>query len=208
MIPLVVGVAGGSGSGKSTVVRRLVRRLGSERVSLVSVDWYYRDGGHLSPDDRAHRNYDHPDSIDDELLIQHVSHLKGGSPIEAPQYDFRTHLRETATRRVNPRQCVIVDGILALAVPELRPLLDLKLFVDTDADLRLIRRLARDVRDRGRTVESVLRQWEATVRPMYLEFVEPSRRYADLIIPEGGHNQCALDVIVARLLLDPSSAAK
>jgi uridine kinase len=199
MACLVVGVAGGTGSGKTTVVQRLLQALGPERVALLEQDGYYRDRSDLSPVERAALNYDHPDAIDEPLLAQHVAELKLGKPVEAPRYDFVHHLRAAETVRVEPRPCLVVEGILVLASEPVREQLDLRLFVDTDADLRFIRRLRRDVRERGRTMESVMAQWEATVQPMHLRFVEPSKRHAHLIIPEGGENMAALDVLLAHL---------
>lgn len=198
-MPLIVGVAGGSGSGKTTVARNLIAALDPHRVTLLEQDAYYRDRRDLSPEERAGQNFDHPSSIDEELLLKHLRELKAGRAIEKPVYDFVHHLRRPETQTVPPQPCVVVEGILILTNPEIRALFDLRLFVDTDADLRLIRRLRRDTVERGRTVESVIAQWEATVRPMHLQFVEPSRRYADLILPEGGENAAALDVILARL---------
>lgn len=199
MTPFVVGIAGGSGSGKSTVVRRILETLGEARVALVEQDAYYRDGRHLPFEERINRNYDHPDAIDEPLLAEHVRALRAGLAVEMPRYDFVNHLRRMATLRVEPRPCIVVEGILVLASEALRNLFDLCLFVETDADLRLIRRLQRDVAERGRTPESVIAQWEATVRPMHLQFAEPSKRHAHLIVPEGGLNTPALDVILAHL---------
>jgi uridine kinase len=199
MTPFVVGVAGGSGSGKTTVVRRILETLGPAQVALVEQDAYYRDGSHLPFAERLGRNYDHPDSIDEALLGEHVRALRAGRPVEIPCYDFVHHVRLPETRRVPPRPCVVVEGILVLASEPLRELLDLRIFVETDADVRLIRRLQRDVAERGRSPESVLAQWEATVRPMHLQFAEPSKRHAHLILPEGGLNAPALEVILAYL---------
>ncbi|MGV3724953.1 MAG: uridine kinase [Actinomycetota bacterium] len=199
MKPLVVGVAGGTGSGKTTVVRRIVETLGAGQVSLIEQDAYYRDGSHLPFPARAARNYDHPDAIDEPLLAQHVAALKAGGAVEVPCYDFVEHVRRPETRRIEARPCVVVEGILVLASEGVRDLLDLRLFVDTDADLRFIRRLERDTRERGRTPESVVEQWQATVRPMHLLFVEPSKRHAHLVIPEGGLNEPALEVITTHL---------
>lgn len=198
-LPLVVGVAGGSGSGKSTVVRRILSVLGPERVALVPQDSYYRDAAGIPPAERAARNYDHPDSIDEALLVSHLHALRAGQAIQMPRYDFVRHERLPETVPVEPRPCVVVDGILILASDAVREMLALKLFVETDADIRFIRRLRRDIQERGRTVECVTRQWEQFVRPMHLQFVEPSKRHADLIIPEGGMNEMALDVILAHL---------
>jgi len=199
MTPFVVGIAGGSGSGKSTVVRRILETLGEARVALVEQDAYYRDGCHLPFEERIARNYDHPDAIDEPLLAEHIRALRAGLAVEMPRYDFVHHLRRLETLRVEPRPCIVVEGILVLASEALRDLFDLRLFVETDADLRLIRRLHRDVAERGRTPESVIAQWEATVRPMHLQFAEPSKRHAHLIFPEGGLNTAALEVILAHL---------
>lgn len=199
MKPFVVGIAGGSGSGKTTVVRRILETLGEGCVALVEQDAYYRDGSHLPFEERLTRNYDHPDSIDEPLLVEHVRVLKAGQPVEAPGYDFVQHVRRPETRRIEPRPCLVVEGILVLASEPLRDLFDLRLFVETDADLRFIRRLQRDVTERGRTPESVIAQWEATVRPMHLQFAEPSKRHAHLILPEGGLNTPALAVLLAHL---------
>jgi uridine kinase len=198
-IPLIVGVAGGSGSGKTTVVQRLLAELGTDRVALLEQDAYYRDRSDLIPAERAGLNYDHPEAIDEGLLAAHVRRLRAGEPVEAPQYDFVAQLRRSETRRIESRSCVVVEGILVLASAELRDLLDLRLYVDTDADLRFIRRLRRDIAERGRTPESVMSQWEATVGPMHAQFVEPSKRHAHLIIPEGGLNAPALEVILGHL---------
>jgi uridine kinase len=198
-MPLIVGVAGGTGSGKTTVVRSLIRALGPEQVALLEQDAYYRDTSHLAPEQRARLNYDHPDAIDEPLLAEHIRALKAGQAVEVPRYDFVEHRRLEETRRVEPRRCVVVEGILVLATESIRSALDLRLYVQTDADIRFIRRLSRDIEQRGRTVRSVIEQWEATVRPMHLQFVEPSMRHADLIIPEGGFNTVALDVILAHL---------
>lgn len=196
---LAVGVAGGSGSGKTTVVQRLLGTLGEDRVALLEQDAYYRDRSDLSSAGRAALNYDHPDAIDEALLEAHVRELKAGRPADVPRYDFVHHTRRPETIRVEPRPCLVVEGILVLASEKVNDLLDLRLYVDTDPDIRFIRRLRRDVQERGRTVESVIDQWETTVRPMHLTFVEPSKRRADLVIPEGGENMAALDVILTHL---------
>jgi uridine kinase len=197
--PIVVGVAGGSGSGKSTVVAQLVEALGTEQVAVVAQDHYYRDRADLAPEARRRINYDHPDAIDEPLLVAHVRALASGQAIERPTYDFVRHLREPRTVQVDPRPCVVVEGILVLDSASLRGLMDLKLFVDTDPDVRFIRRLLRDLEERGRTLPEVVAQYLESVRPMHLQFVEPSKRYADLILPEGGLNPVAIDVILARL---------
>lgn len=196
--PLVVGVAGGSGSGKTTVVRRLIAALGGARsVSVLHHDSYYRDASHLPPDDRAEINYDHPDALETELLIAHLEALLDGHPVEVPVYDFANHVRTDTTEHVDPRPVIILDGILILWDSRLRDLMDVKLFVDADADVRLGRRLRRDMDERGRSPDSVLAQYMETVRPMHLEFVEPSKRYADVIIPRGGQNRVGVEMVVA-----------
>ena len=197
--PLAIGVAGGTGSGKTTVANAIRNRVGEDRIAILSHDWYYRDWIDLPKDVLDHKNFDHPDSLETDLLVRHLKALKGGATVEVPVYDFKTHRRSEETRRIPPRKVVLVDGILIYAEPELRKLFDVKIFVDTDADVRLIRRIRRDIAERGRTLDSVVEQYESTVRPMHLEFVEPSKRYADLIIPEGGENAVALEFLFARL---------
>jgi len=197
--PLVVGVAGGSGSGKTTVVKRLLEGLEPTSASLLHHDSYYRDSPELTLEQRAAINYDHPDSLETPLMAEHLRMLLAGHAVEVPQYDFTVHRRMAETRRVEPRPLIIVDGILVLAEPELRELMDIRVFVDTDSDIRFIRRLGRDTKKRGRTVESVIRQYQQTVRPMHLEFVAPSRRHAHIIVPEGGKNEVAISMLVARL---------
>jgi uridine kinase len=197
--PFLIGIAGGTGSGKTTVANAIARRVGEERIAILSHDAYYRDLVDLPKDILERQNFDHPDSLESELLARHLKALKRGMVVETPIYDFKVHRRAAETRRVEPRKVVLVDGILIYAEPELRKLFDVKIYVDTDADIRLIRRLKRDIAERGRTVESVVTQYESTVRPMHLEFVEPSKRYADLIVPEGGENMVALDFLFARL---------
>jgi uridine kinase len=198
-VPLVIGIAGGSGSGKTTVAQEILQRVGPDRIAYIQHDSYYKDLTGLPPAQRVEVNFDHPNSLETELLIEHIEKLKNGQAIEVPIYDFSTHSRTDKIFRVNPRGVIIVEGILIFVDAALRPMFDVKLFVDTDADIRLIRRLERDITERGRTVESVLKQYQSTVRPMHLEFVEPSKRYADIIIPEGGHNMAALDMVVARI---------
>ena len=196
MKPFVIGVAGGSGSGKTTVVRRIVDSLGDDQVSLLEHDKYYRDRGDLRLEERAGLNYDHPDSLDTDLLVQHVEDLRDGKPVEVPVYDFARFARESGTTTVPPRRAIIVEGILIFTDAELRRLMDVKVFVDADDDTRFIRRLQRDISERGRTVTSVIDQYLGTVKPMHLEFVEPSKRYADIIIPLGGHNTVAIDMLL------------
>jgi uridine kinase len=197
--PVIIGIAGGTGSGKTTVAQAIYDRVGSGRIEWISHDSYYRNFEGLSPEERHKINFDHPDSLETELLIRHLDVLAKGSSVEVPLYDFAAHTRRTDTQRVEPRRVVIVEGILVLAEPELRKRIDIKLFVDTPADIRFMRRLIRDIQTRGRTLDSVVHQYMTTVRPMHEEFVEPSKRYADLIIPEGGENQVALDAIISRV---------
>lgn len=195
----MIGVAGGSGSGKTTVVRRIVDSLGSEHVTLLDHDRYYRDRNDLRLEERAALNYDHPDSLETDLLVQHVRALKAGTAVEAPRYDFTRHARLTEKDTLEPRRALIVEGILIFTDAALRDLMDIKVFVDTDSDTRFIRRLQRDVAERGRTMESVIDQYQSTVKPMHREFVEPSKRYADVIIPLGGHNTVAVDLLLTML---------
>jgi uridine kinase len=197
--PLVIGIAGGSGSGKTTVAQEILQRVGPERIAFIQHDSYYKDLTGLPPIQRAEVNFDHPNSLETGLLICHIEQLKAGKSIEVPIYDFSTHSRTDRSFTVNPRGVIIVEGILIFADAALRTLFDVKIFVDTDADIRLIRRLQRDISERGRTAQSVIKQYQSTVRPMHLEFVEPSKRYADVIIPEGGFNTAALDMVVARI---------
>ncbi len=196
---VVIGVAGGSGSGKTTLVDSILRELKGASIVRLEQDSYYRARPELSLEERAQINYDHPDSLDNLLLRQHIELLLDSHPIEKPVYNFALHERTARTEQVSPASIVLVDGILVLENAELRALMDLKLFVDTDADVRFVRRLLRDLHERGRTLESVVTQYMATVRPMHLQFVEPSKRYADVIIPEGGLNEAAIGMIVARL---------
>jgi uridine kinase len=194
--PLVIGVAGGSGSGKTTVVRHIIESLGDKAVSLLEHDRYYRDRSELRLEERATLNYDHPDSLETDLLVQHVLALRDGRSVQVPDYDFARYAREETTRTVPPRRAIIVEGILIFTDAELRRLMDVKVFVDTDDDTRFIRRLQRDIAERGRTVQSVIDHYLATVKPMHLEFVEPSKRYADIIVPQGGHNAVAIDMLL------------
>jgi uridine kinase len=196
---LVIGIAGGSGSGKTTVAQVILQRVGPDRISFLQHDAYYKDLNGLPPVQRAEVNFDHPNSLESELLIQHIKQLKDGQPVEVPIYDFSTHSRTERTYTVQARSVILVEGILLFAEPALRELFEVKIFVDTDSDLRFIRRLQRDISERGRTTDTVIHQYMTTVRPMHLEFVEPSKRYADVIIPEGGFNAAALDMVVARI---------
>jgi uridine kinase len=193
---LVVGVAGGSGSGKTTVVRRIMETLGETGVVVLEHDRYYRDHPELRLEERAALNYDHPNSLDTDLLVSHLRELRAGQTVDVPVYDFALHARKAETTPIKPGPAIIVEGILIFTDKMLRSLMDVKVFVDTDGDTRFIRRLQRDVAERGRTVDSVIDQYVNTVKPMHLEFVEPSKRYADVIIPEGGHNQVAVDMLL------------
>jgi len=199
MTTLVIGVAGGTGSGKTTVAREIVRRVGTEQIVSVHQDRYYRDLSHLDEAQRNRHNFDHPNAIEETLLVEHLELLSSGEPAPLPVYDFAHHVRTTQVEICEARPVILLEGILILAVAAVRTLLDIKLFVDTDPDIRFIRRLDRDLAERGRTVQSVIDQWLETVRPMHLEFVEPSKRYADLIIPEGGFNTVALDLVISRI---------
>lgn len=193
---LVIGVAGGSGSGKTTVVRRIVENIGDSQVIVLEHDRYYRDRNDLRFEERAALNYDHPDSLETDLLVQHVEALRDGRAVDVPMYDFARYARKPATEPVAPRRAIIVEGILIYTDAALRRLMDVKVFVDTDDDTRFIRRLQRDISERGRTVQSVIDQYLSTVKPMHLEFVEPSKRYADIILPQGGHNAVAIDMLM------------
>ncbi|MEQ9649732.1 MAG: uridine kinase [Sandaracinaceae bacterium] len=195
----VVGVAGGTGSGKTTVAETIVASLAPENVAIIQHAHYYRDRPDLSYEDRCELNFDHPESLETDLLVAHLERLKKGETVDTPVYDFKTHRRAEETRRIEPREVIVVEGILVFVERRLRQQLDLKLFVDTPSDIRVFRRIRRDIEKRGRTFESVREQYYATVRPMHLQFVEPSKSYADLIIPEGGRNKVALDLILAKL---------
>ena len=197
--PLVIGIAGGTGSGKTTVANAIFKQVGENIVSYLPHDAYYKDLSNLPPAQRVAINFDHPHSLDTDLMKKHIEQLKAGQRVELPVYDFTTHSRTNQTKKILPNPVLLVEGILIFVDPELRDLFDVKLFVDTDADIRLIRRIQRDIAERGRTLDSVLQQYQATVRPMHLEFVEPSKRYADVIIPEGGYNVVALEMVIARI---------
>ena len=197
--PLVIGIAGGTGSGKTTVAHAILERVGAGRIAFLPHDAYYRDLSNLPVARRAEINFDHPDSLESELLIEHVQQLKAGKSIEMPVYNFKTHSRTSQTITILPQSVILVEGILIFYEKKLCDLFDVKIFVDTDPDIRFIRRLQRDISERGRTTASVISQYLQTVRPMHMEFVEPSKRYADVIIPEGGFNMVALDMVVARV---------
>lgn len=199
MKPLVIGVAGGSGSGKSTVARNVAAALGDASVAFLDMDAYYSDHSHLPLDERRKVNWDHPNAFDWDLLVDQLTRLANGDAIEKPVYDFVTHARSDQTLRIPPSDVVVIDGILLFVDARVRDLCDVKVFVDADADIRLIRRIRRDMAKRGRPLPEILEQYLATVQPMHLEFVEPSKRYADVIVPRGGHNPVAIEMIVAKI---------
>ncbi len=196
---LIIGICGGTGSGKTTITDRLIQAFSESGVLVLQQDHYYKDLPHLPLAERAKQNFDHPDSMDTPFLVEHVRRLRQGEPIERPVYDFIEYRRLQQTVRLEPRPAIIIEGILIFETRALRELMDIKIFVDTDADLRFIRRLIRDIRERGRTMESVIEQYQTTVRPMHLEFVEPSKRYADVIIPEGRYNEVGIDLVVQKI---------
>jgi uridine kinase len=198
--PVLIGVAGGTGSGKTSFATAITARVGAEKVATLSQDAYYHDPSHLPPEERALINYDHPQAYDGALLLSHLDALKRGERVPKLGYDFVSHARVTFEGHVEPKPIVLLEGILILDDERIRDRLDIKIFIDTDADVRLLRRLARDIFERGRTLESVTRQYLDTVRPMHLEFTEPSKRYADIIVPEGAENRIALDLVAARIL--------
>ena len=197
--PILIGITGGTGSGKSTIAREIYKKFGEQCIAMIEQDSYYKDQSHLSFDERIKTNYDHPDAFDTSLIVEHLNLLLSEKPIEKPIYDFEIHNRKAETIRLEPRDIVIVEGILILQELEIRNLLDIKIYVDTDADVRIIRRLIRDINERGRTIDSVINQYLNVVRPMHLQFTEPTKRYADIIIPEGGHNKVAIDILVANI---------
>ena len=197
--PLMIGITGGTGSGKSTVAKSICECLPKKNIVIIEQDSYYKDQSHLTPEERILTNYDHPFAFDTELLISHIKMLTDNKPIDKPLYDFTIHNRRKETQRIEPKDVVILEGILVLDSPEIRKLLDIKIFVYTDADVRIIRRIVRDMRDRGRSLDSVIKQYMEVVRPMHNEFIEPTKRYADIIIPEGGYNKVAVDIMVAKI---------
>ncbi len=200
MKPLIFGIAGGTGSGKSTVARKVAESLGDASVAFIEMDSYYRDFSHLSRHELHHHvNWDHPDAFDVVLLASHLGALARGEAIEVPVYEFATHSRSVQVRRVEPADVVVIDGILLLADERLRTVCDVKVYVDADPDIRLIRRIRRDMASRGRSLDSVLDQYLSTVQPMHLQFVEPSKRYADVIVPRGGSNTIAIEMLVAKI---------
>jgi uridine kinase len=205
--PVVMGVAGGTASGKTTVAKRILEAVGAPQIAYLNHDAYYHDMSHLSLAERAKLNFDHPNSLETRLMVKHIKKLLKGLPINVPVYDFTNHCRTEETIRVEPAPIILVDGILIFTRRKLRELMDVKVYVDTDADIRFIRRLKRDIKERGRTLESVVDQYMSTVRPMHLKFVEPSKSHADVIIPHGGHNKVAMDMVISSFkeLLRPST---
>lgn len=197
--PLIIGIAGGSGSGKSTVARKVAGALPSLSVAFIDMDAYYRNFTHITLDERRRVNWDHPDAFDFDLLTRHLAELAERRAIDKPVYDFVTHLRSEETVRVEPTDVIVIDGILLFVDERVRDLCDVKVFVDAEADIRLIRRLRRDMRTRGRPLNEIIEQYLSTVQPMHLQFVEPSKRYADIIVPRGGHNEIAIEMIVAKI---------
>lgn len=198
-LPVVIGIAGGSGSGKTTVLDHIIREFGADPIAILDHDAYYHDLSHLSPEKRARFNFDHPDALETKLMREHLDQLIEGTAIEKPVYDFTTHTRRDETETVEPRPVIIIEGILVLAESLLEEQMDIKIYVDAADDIRLMRRIRRDLQERGRSIEGILRQYERTVRPMHLEFVEPSKREADVIIPRGGHNQVGIQMVMSRI---------
>jgi len=197
--PVVIGIAGGSGSGKTTVLARIIDAFGSDQIAVLDHDAYYQDLADYLPEERETFNFDHPDALETKLMREHLDALTQGEPIEKPIYDFTTHRRKEETETIEPRPVVIIEGILVLAERELEEAMDIRIYVDTADDIRLMRRIRRDIQERGRSIDGVLRQYERTVRPMHIEFVEPSKRKADIIIPRGGHNHVAIEMVLARI---------
>lgn len=196
---IIIGISGASGSGKSLLANTIVKELGSDRVVVISEDAYYKDHSNIPPEERANINYDHPNSLDHELLHQHLLQLQQGKTVEVPIYNHSTHLRDKQTRTIGQHTIIVLEGILLFVEPYLRKLMDISIFMDTALDICLIRRLKRDVKERARSLDSILKQYEDTVRPMYLQFIEPSKRYADIIVPRGGGNRIAIDMIKAKM---------
>ena len=197
--PILIGICGGTGSGKSTVAKSIFESLPEKNISIIEQDAYYRDQSHLSLEERVKTNYDHPLAFDTNLLVTHMASLLDGTAIEKPNYNFSNHTRETFTTRIEPKDIIILEGIMILEEKRLRDLMDIKIFVDTDADVRIIRRIVRDIEDRGRTLDSVINQYLNTVKPAHEQFIEPTKKFADLIIPEGGYNKVAIDIMVAKV---------
>ena len=199
MRPVLIGLCGGSGSGKSTVTEQLYANTGSERCTVIRQDNYYKDQSHLSFEDRQKTNYDHPFAFDNDLFIEHLKLLREGKSVDMPEYDFSVHNRKKETIRLEPKDIILIEGLLLFSEPRILELLDMRIFVDTDSDVRILRRIKRDMKERARSLDSVIDQYMATVRPAHLQFVEPSKRYADIIVPEGGYNKVALDLIQTKV---------
>ena len=197
--PILIGITGGTGSGKSTIAKEIFETFGGNQIAMMQQDAYYKDQSHLTMEERTKTNYDHPKAFDNTLLVEHLKELAKGNSIEKPIYDFTVHNRAKETVTVEPKEIIIVEGILVLEDERIRDLLDIKVYVDTDADVRIIRRLLRDMEERGRTVQSVIEQYLSVVRPMHFQFTEPTKRFADIIIPEGGHNKVAIDILVSKM---------
>lgn len=197
--PIIIGVAGGTGSGKTTVAKEIFQQFNEQSIVLIEQDAYYKDQSELSFEDRLKTNYDHPLAFDNDLLLEHLLQLAAGERVEKPVYDYKAHTRSNKFIVIEPKDVIIVEGILILEDERLREVMDIKLFVDTDADIRIIRRLLRDIQDRGRSIESVIDQYTTVVRPMHLQFIEPTKRYADIVIPEGGQNRVAIDLMVTKI---------
>jgi len=197
--PILIGITGGTGSGKSTIAKEICKKFSEDCIAMIEQDSYYKDQSHLSFEERTNTNYDHPDAFDTEFLLSQLKQLMEGKEIEKPIYNFEEHTREKETIKVQSREIIMVEGILVLQEKCLRDILDIKIYVDTDADVRIIRRLTRDIKERGRTLDSVINQYLNVVRPMHMQFIEPTKRYADIIIPEGGQNKVAIDVIVGNI---------
>jgi uridine kinase len=197
--PILIGITGGSGSGKSTVVKKIFSELPEKNIVIIEQDSYYKDQSHLTLEERTKTNYDHPLAFDNDLLIEHLKKLLNNEAIQKPIYDYEIHNRKKETVTVEPKDIIILEGILILDDKRIRDLLDIKIYVDTDSDVRLVRRIVRDIRERGRTLESVINQYMSTVRPAHIQFIEPSKKYADIIIPEGGYNKVAIDLMVTKI---------